>query len=233
MNRRPEVSGDGAVQIKGTAYSFGYATPIAGATIRAVGAPGASATSGADGSYALTVPDRSTVTPYIEADGFHTIFQQTFTMHGRDLWRVNFQTPTEDIYLLLAATLGVQLDENGDPARCAIVTTATTKEIRDLTFPEYAAFGVHGVPGTTASTSPRLPDPLYFNADVSPDPSLTETSADGGIVWTEVPRGTYTVTAKHPSERLASFTATCRDGRIVNASPPWGLYQLRPGELAP
>ncbi len=143
---------------------------------------------------------------------------------------MNFQTPSEGIYQLLAQLLGVQLDANGDPARCAIVSTVSTKEIRDLTFPQFVAFGAHGVPGATASTRPKLPGPVYFNDSVIPDPSLTETSTDGGVIWTEVPRGTYTVSAKHPSKRFASFQATCRNGRIVNANPPWGLYQLRRGE---
>jgi len=65
---------------------------------------------------------------------------------------------------------------------------------------------------------------------VIPDPSLTETSNDGGVIWTEVPHGSYTVKAHHPTKRFASFKATCKNGRIVNANPPQGLYQLRPGE---
>src|SRR5262249_1361849 len=61
------AAGNGTVQIKGTAYAFDNQVPIAGATIRAVGAPGASATSRANGSYGLTVPDEAKVTPYIRA----------------------------------------------------------------------------------------------------------------------------------------------------------------------
>ncbi len=223
----------GTVQIKGTAYAFDNQAPISGAIISAKGAPGASATSQPDGSYRLTVPNRSKVTPYIEASGFHGIFLQTFSTHGRDLRKVNFQVPSEGIYQGLAALLNVQLDANGDPKRCAIVSTASTKKIRDLSFPEFIAFGAHGVPGVTASTSPKLPKPVYFNDSVIPDASLTETSTDGGIIWTEVPRGNYTVTAHHPTKRFASFQASCRNGRIVNANPPWGLFQLRRGEQAP
>ena len=33
-----------------------------------------------------------------------------------------------------------------------------------------------------------------------------------------------------PSTRFASFLATCEPGRIVNANPPWGAYELSPGE---
>ena len=218
------------VTIKGTAYRFNDPEGIPGATIRAVGAPGAEATSRPNGSYALEVPDDTKVTPYIDAEGYHRIYLQTFRTDGRDLRRVNFQTPTEDVYMALADLLDVQLDENGDPARCAIVSTASTVKIRDLSFAEFVAFGAHGVPGATASTKPSLGDPIYFNEDVIPDPSLAETSKDGGIIWTEVPRGNYKVRAEHPRKGFASFHATCRDGRIVNANPPWGLYELRRGE---
>jgi hypothetical protein len=51
-------------------------------------------------------------------------------------------------------------------------------------------------------------------------------SIDGGVVWTRVPAGVYRVRAHHPSTRFASFVATCRPGRVVNANPPWGLHEL-------
>jgi hypothetical protein len=36
----------------------------------------------------------------------------------------------------------------------------------------------------------------------------------------------YTIRAQHPSTRFASFVATCKPGRVINANPPWGLHQL-------
>ena len=59
-----------------------------------------------------------------------------------------------------------------------------------------------------------------------PDRSRTETSGDGGIIWTEVPAGTYRVITESDSTRFASFLATCEPGRIVNANQPWGAYEL-------
>jgi hypothetical protein len=41
------------------------------------------------------------------------------------------------------------------------------------------------VPGATATTIPRLADPVYFNSSVIPDPSLSETSKDGGVIERE------------------------------------------------
>ena len=222
--------GHGKVAIKGTAYAFDNQDPIEGATIRAKGAPGASATSGADGTYRLKVPDHAKVIPYVEAEGYHGIYLQTFFTDGHNLRRVNFQIPSVPTYFALAALLGVELDENDDPARCAVVSTTSTKRIRGLSFPEFVDYGAHGVAGATASTRSGLPEPVYFNDNVIPDPLLTETSVDGGIIWTEVPGGNYKVRAHHPGKRFSTFRATCRDGRVVNANPPWGLFQLKAGE---
>jgi carboxypeptidase family protein len=218
-----------AVLIQGTVYAFDNQARIAGATIRARGAPGATARSDSRGHYRLEVPAGRRVTPYVQADGYHGIFLQTFTMHRRNLRRVNFQIPTEGTYSALASLLDVKLDEDGNPRRCAIVSTVSTKAVRDLSFREFIAYGAHGVPGATAATTPALPDPVYFNDNVIPDRSLTETSTDGGVIWTEVPRGTYQVSARHPHKHFASFVATCRNGRVVNANPPWGLHQLDRG----
>jgi hypothetical protein len=215
------------VLIKGTAYSFDNQDPIAGALIGARGAPGATAISDARGHYRLYVPAGKRVTPYIQAEGYHGIFLQTFTTHHRTLRRVNFQIPTDRTFFALAALLHVQLDPDGNLRRCAIVSTVNTRKVRHLTFRQFIDFGAHGVPGATAATTPSLGSPIYFNENVIPDPSLTETSIDGGVIWTEVPPGTYTVRAKHPTKRFASFRATCRKGRVVNANPPWGLHELR------
>jgi hypothetical protein len=215
------------VLIKGTAYAFDNQVPIAGATIEARGAPGATTTSDSRGHYRLDVPSGRKVTPFIEAEGYHGIYLQTFNTHRRTLRKVNFQVPTDRTYFALAALLNVKLDQNGDPQRCAIVSTVNTKAISDLSFRQFVAYGAHGVPGATAATRPRLPDPIYFNDAVIPDPSLAATSTDGGVIWTEVPSGTYRVSAQHPSKRFARFHATCRNGRVVNANPPWGLHQLK------
>ena len=46
------------------------------------------------------------------------------------------------------------------------------------------------------------------------------------MIWTGVPAGVYTVAAHHATSRFATFVATCKPGRVVNANPPWGLYEL-------
>jgi hypothetical protein len=215
------------VHIRGTAYEFNNANVrLAGARIRMAERPRIHATVRRDGRYDLVVPDRATVTPYITAAGYHTVYLQTFRTAGENLARVNFQTPRESIYRALAALLDAPLDENGELRQCGIVSTFNTRNVRDLPFSGFAGYGAHGVAGATASAVPPLPAPVYFNEDVIPDPLQEMSSIDGGVVWTGVPAGVYRIRASHPSTRFASFVATCRPGRVVNANPPWGLHEL-------
>jgi hypothetical protein len=217
------------VHLRGTAYEFNNTHKLlAGATIRVAEFPRIRAIVRPDGTYDLVVPDRSKVTPYIVAAGHHTIYLQTFTTDGENLANVNFQTPSDGVYRALAALLKVPLDAHGNPVACAIVSTFSTKNVRDLSYAQFIAYGAHGVAGATATATPALPKPIYFNKDVIPDPSQTVSSQDGGVIWTGVPTGVYTISAHHPVDRFASFVASCRPGRIVNANPPWGLHQLAP-----
>jgi hypothetical protein len=216
-----------SVYIRGTAYEFNNTgVVLAGATIRVGEHPRLRATTKRDGTYELAVPDRTTVTPYITAAGYHSIFLQTFRTDGEDLDRVNFQTPTEDVYRALAALLGVPLGPGGKPRDCAIVSTFSTRNVRDLSFREFTAYGAHGVAGATAFARPALPAPIYFNREVVPDPARRRSSVDGGVIWPRVPAGVYRIRGRHPSTRFASFVASCAPGRVVNANPPWGLHQL-------
>jgi hypothetical protein len=216
-----------AVTLRGTAYEFNKVqVKLAGAQVRVAEDPTLGATVGADGTYALTVPDGRKVTPYINAAGHHTIYLQTFTTDGQDLENVNFQTPSDAVYGALAALMDVPLAPDGNPAQCAIVSTFSTREVRGVPFDDFTAYGAHGVAGATASASPGLPSPVYFNEHVIPDRSQPQSSKDGGVIWPVVPAGAYTISASHPSARFAPFTATCAPGRIVNANPPWGLHQL-------
>jgi hypothetical protein len=217
------------VHLRGTAYEFNNVRHrLGGAAIRVAERPRLKATTRADGTYDLVVPDGARITPFIVAAGYHTIYLQTFTTAGEDLANVNFQTPTVEIYKALAALLEVPLDANGELAQCAIVSTFSTRNVRDLGFAGFIGYGAHGVAGATAFTRPALPEPIYFNSSVIPDRAQPSSSEDGGVIWTRVPTGRYTVFARHPTTRFASFVATCRPGRVVNANPPWGLHELAP-----
>lgn len=215
------------VHLRGTAYEFNSVhTMLAGATIKVDEFPSLQATVAADGTYDLAVPDGKDVTPYIIAAGHHSIYLQTFHTDGQDLEHVNFQVPSDGIYSALAALLKVPLGPDGNPAKCVIVSTFNTKNVRGLSYADFIAYGAHGVAGATATGSPALPPAIYFNENVIPDPTQTASSKDGGVLFLNVPDGVYTVSAHHPTTRFASFTATCRAGRLINANPEWGLHQL-------
>jgi hypothetical protein len=230
----PATSKDDTVTISGRAYAFNHSeTGLAGATIRVREFPKLSATADPKGDYELEVPDGASITPYIEPPaGYHQIDLQTFHTRGKPIENANFQTPGDAEYNGLAALLDVPLGPDGRPTQCVVVTTASARNVRGVDFETFEARTPHGVAGATAHTKPGLPGPTYFNEDVIPDRSRTETSGDGGIIWTEVPTGVYRGIAQSPSTRFASFLATCKPGRIVNANPPWGAYELT-GEEKP
>jgi hypothetical protein len=220
------------VNISGRAYAFNHMdTFLAGATVRVREFPKLSATTDANGDYELEVPDDANVTPYIDPPpGYHQIDLQTFHTRGKAIENANFQTPGDAEYNGLAALLNVPLGPDGRPEQCVIVTTASARNVRGVDYATFEERTPHGVPGATARQDPRLPPPVYFNESVVPDTSRTETSNDGGIIRTGVSPGTYRLITESADNRFASFLATCEPGRIINANPPWGAYQLTGNE---
>lgn len=218
------------ITISGTVYTFDNQVPIAGATVRVDELPWLSATSRADGSYELVIPGGTRFTPYSEAPGHARIYLQTFVSQGRDLGGVNFQMPTDGVYDLLANLLSVPRNPDGQIVDCAVVSTFSTINVRGVSFPEFVDYGAHGVANATATASPTLPKPVYFNEAVIPDPSRTSSSVDGGVIWPIVPAGVHRFFAHHPTTRFAPFRATCEPGRVVNANPTQGFFELGPGE---
>lgn len=226
-----------SVTISGKAYRFNHMdTPIPGATIKVRENSALSTVTDANGDYVLTVPNDTNVTPYIESGDYtpgqhyNEIDLQTFHPRGEDIVNANFQTPSDPEYLGLKLILSVESREDGRPAQCAIVTTSSARNVRGVDYQTFWDRTPHGVAGTTAIEFPALDGPIYFNDSVIPDKTKTESSEDGGIVWVEVPAGTYRITGSNPNTRFASFLATCAPGRVVNANPPWGMYELAPGE---
>jgi len=240
------------VELSGRAYQFGHMeTFISGATIRVREFPELSAVTDAFGDFRIEVPDGSLVTPYIETGGgtvtrrprdgdpfeeeseWNEIDLQTFRTSGEDLANVNFQTPPDAEFEALKALLEVPSGEDGRPLQSVIVTTASARNVRGVGYETFWEKTPHGVAGATATSTPSLPEPVYFNEYVIPDFTRNETSIDGGIIWPIVPSGTYRITTTSADHRFTSFTATCAPGRVVNANPPWGAFELSPGEDEP
>ncbi len=221
--------------ITGNAYAFvfdGNTDRLDGATVGIAEIPDLTTVAGPNGAYSLEVPDDVPVTPYAEAEGYYPTHVQTFLTRGEDLAQVNFQMPRLDIYNALAAVAGAEIDpDTGRLVRSAIVSTFFEVGGRHLPdFDAFHDFRPHGVSDSTAEMEPPVRDPIYFNADVIPEHGLRASSRDGGVLWTEIESGVYRVTGRNPKTTHAGFTATCEPGRLVNANPPWGLYELASGE---
>ena len=220
------------VTMSGRAYAFNHMdTFLAGAMIKVRELPDVEATADANGDYELELPNDTTVTPYIvPPEGYNTIDLQTFHTRGEDIQNANFQTPADGEYAALAAILDVPLGADGRPEQCAIVTTASARNVRGVDYDTFEERTPHGVAGATATSKQALPEPIYFNESVIPDKTQPDTSDDGGIIWTRVQAGSYRISVESPDHRFAGFLATCKPGRIVNANPPWGAYELKKNE---
>jgi hypothetical protein len=219
--------GPKSVTISGTAYEFANVdTMLSGATIHVLEEPGVRATVAADGSYSIRVKNHAQVTPYITDRGYGTIYLQTFTTADANLTNVNFQTPTTSVMRTLESILKITANADGYPRACGVVTTVNTKQVRGVSYRQFVDWGAHGVAGVTATISPNRGRRTYFNAQTIPDPGVHATTTDGGVVWTGLPAGKYTITARGAGSRWPAITVKCVPGRVVNASPPWGMHQL-------
>ena len=208
--------------VSGDAIPFnGQDRRIEGATISILEFPDKRMVTGADGHFAFDgIPVGSEVSLVLEHPDYHLEQTGTHVVPPEGLERITFQGVTNDVYAALAAILGITPDEEG---ACQMPTTVTRigKSLYDP--------GAHGEAGATVTIDPPLPaahGPIYFNSRVIPDPSLTETSDDGGVLYIQVPPGEYVMTATKAGAEFRQVKFKCRPGVLVNASPPWGLQRV-------
>lgn len=225
------------VTISGNAYAFifgGNVDRLEGAVIKVEEFPELEAVAGPNGAYSIEVPNDADITPYASFPDYYTVHDQTFHTRGKDLNQVNFQMPTQAIAEVMAGIVGAET--TGEPGskvvkKCVIVSTFFQKEGRSfLDFDDFHNFRPHGIIGATATAKTaagdKPVDAIYFNSSVIPDPDQADSSRDGGVIWAGMPDGVYTVTAEHATARFSQFQATCAPGRLVNANPPWGVYEM-------
>ena len=90
----------------------------------------------------------------------------------------------------------------------------------------YSAELPHGDPGVQVAISPAIQfpvslGPVYFNEQVSPDPTLTSTSVDGGVLFGNLATGSHTITASKAPFSYDALTFVVQDGiELYVASPP-------------
>jgi hypothetical protein len=208
--------------LEGDAFPFSWANDgIPGATITLLEEPARSVVTDPDGHFRVDeLPVGSEISLRMSAAGYPPIQTGTFTIPLEGITRATFQAPQQEIYDLLASIVMI----TPDPQTCQLVTTVT--RIGKSLYDE----GAHGEAGVTVQLDPPLPPahgPVYFNADVVPDLALTETSDDGGVLYTNVPPGEYTLVGTKAGATFTAVHFKCEAGWLVNASPPWGLQRLQ------
>jgi len=207
--------------VSGDAIPFNTRSRLADATISVLEFPDMSMVTGDDGHFKFCgFGDGDEVTLVLDHPDYHAIQTGTQTIDGADIEQVTFQVVDNDTYQFLAMVIGITPD---DETRCQMVTTVTRvgKSLYDE--------GAHGEAGATVTVEP-VPDaemgPIYFNESVMPDPTMTETSEDGGVLFVNVEPGEYVWTAHEEGVDFTQVKMKCRAGYLVNASPPKGLQAL-------
>lgn len=208
--------------VSGDAIPFNYSDlRVEGATVSILEFPEKSMVTGADGHFSFDgIPVGAEVSLVLEHPDYHLIQTGTHVVPPEGLERITFQAVTNEVYAALGALLGVVPDEEH---ACQMPTTVT-RIGRSLYDP-----GAHGEEHATVTIDPPLPaehGPIYFNEQVIPDRSRTETSDDGGVLYVQVPAGEYVLTAHKPGAEFVQVKMKCRPGVLVNASPPYGLQRI-------
>lgn len=215
-----DTTGGELITISGDAFAFGPGTMIPNATVSVLEHPNVSTTTDDAGHFALELPAGSAATFVLDKAGYPRIYTKTFTLpDAGTLERVTFQVPDDPTFAALATIVDIE----PDPATCQLASTVTRigKSLYDA--------GAHGEAGATVTIEPALPPehgPVYFNAQVIPQKDLTETSDDGGILYTNVPPGTYVLRAHKDGVEFVDVTIRCDADVLVNPSPPHGLQAL-------
>ena len=206
---------------------------VEGLAVEVLEDPALATTTDASGHWRIDgIPVGSSATFSLHGDVRYPIQTATFTMPVGGLERVSFQSPSRTIVGAFESYLHI----TSDPASCHLASTVTRQ---GYSLYGGAPDGTHGEPGATVSISPRPSrggTPIYFNGSrfdtIWPDRSLSETTADGGVLFVNVAPGTYTLTAHKAGATIEPVTVTCRAGVLTNASPPHGL-QVTSGGLGP
>lgn len=215
-----------SAHVVGHAFIFGpnsTGLSLEGATVAVAESPTVSTTVAADGSFAFDVASGGPTSFSLKQPGFHDNQSATITVGTDGIAMLGFQAPADEGFDMLANIVRI----TPDPAKCQISSTVS----RAGTDP-YGGDGL-GEVGATVAIDPAPSGalgPVYFaysgspgSSVIYPDPTLTETSRDGGVIYANVPVGEYTLTATKAGVTFSKVTIWCRAGVLVNAAPPNGL----------
>jgi hypothetical protein len=232
------TGGDGSAEVAlvgASGHAFNFGPPggrIEGGEVSILELDAPAVITGEEGEWAFEGLEAGTEVSFVMDHPDHPLIQTgTILLPEEDIEQVSFQAPTHEMYGYLSDLVGTE----PDPALCQIATTVTRigNSLYDTTP------GTHGEPGATVTSEPEIPPecgPIYFDlitaGMIFPNPDLSETTDDGGVLWVNVPPGRYVLTAHKPDTEFTQVTITCRPGVLVNAAPPWGL-QATSGGVGP
>lgn len=212
--------------IAGRAYFFDLSdelsieqvTAVSGAIISVFEYPDLSVIADDDGAFSLGgLPDGVELTIAMEHPDYFPSLTRTFVLAGEDVTDVTFQALSTTIAAVAAAIVGVDAD---DPEVCIMATTVTAISAG------MGTIWAVGEPGATVTTEPAIAaeyGPIYFNTSVTPDPSLSQTTTDGGVVIAGALEGRYEWYGHKAQYAFAPLTMRCVPGWLTNAAPPYGL----------
>jgi hypothetical protein len=211
--------------------SFPFQSTVAGARVWIAEAPATrflNIRSDANGAWKLPaikikgVPLR--VSFVYELAGYQTTKSQVFEIGDAGITDVAVQFPTGAYYAAAKGQIEQQIGALiGAPysLRNVLVTTVG-KSWASMYSPDLP----HGDPGAQVAISPAVPfpaslGPVYFNEAVAPDPTLTSTSVDGGVLFGNIASGSHSITASKAPFSYAALTFVVQDGiDLYVASPP-------------
>jgi hypothetical protein len=159
-----------------------------------------------------------------ELSGYTTTKSQVFEIGDAGITDVAVQFPTEAYFSAAKGQIEQQIGALlGTPYSLSnVMVTTVGKSWASMYSPQVP----HGDPGAVVSISPAAPfpaslGPVYFNASVAPDPTLSSSSVDGGVLFGNLASGSYTITASKAPFTYAPLTFIVQDGiELYVASPP-------------
>jgi hypothetical protein len=162
-----------------------------------------------------------------EHAGYTTTKSQVLQVGDAGISDVSVQFPTEAYFTVAKGQIEQQIGGLiGAPytLRNVLVTTVG-KSWASMYNPDLP----HGDPGAQVTIIPAIQfpialGPVYFNQAVAPDPTLTSTSVDGGVLFGNLANGSYSLTATKAPFSYTTVTFAIQDGiGLYVASPPHGI----------
>jgi hypothetical protein len=162
-----------------------------------------------------------------ELAGYQTTQSQLFQIGDAGINDLSVQFPTAAYFALAKGQIEQQIGGLiGAPYTLNNVLVATVgKSWASMYSPELP----HGDPGAQVTIDPAIAfpislGPVYFNASVAPDPTLTSTSVDGGVLFGNLSKGRHAITASKAPFTYSTLTFAVQDAvALYVASPPHSI----------